>query len=308
MTFAKLTLAAGDASAEIAPGVGGAVASFRWRGHDIMRPTPATAYEHDDVRQFASYPLVPFSNRVANAQLLVDTRMHALARNFGDHPHAIHGVGWQHRWQVEMHASDSARIGFGHEDDVGSSSAWPFAFHATQAFVLTPLSDGAVLTMTLAIRNTSELAFPFGLGWHPFFARDAATTLGFTASGMWATDATCIPTEHHAVASANAFDPPRAIGATTLDNVFTGWDGVATMRWPNRKLRVTIEADRSCAHLVVYIPSDRDYFAIEPVTHMTDAFNRAARGERDTGTRRLAPGASRCVTMRIIATADREFE
>ena len=116
--------------------------------------------------------------------------------------------------------------------------------------------------------------------------------------------ATCIPTAHHALASPDAFDPPRAIGATTLDNVFTGWDGAATIRWPSRELRVSIEADRSCAHLVVYIPGERDYFAIEPVTHMTDAFNRAARGERDTGTRRLAPGESRCVTMRIAASPD----
>ena len=36
---------------------------------------------------------------------------------------------------------------------------------------------------------------------------------------------------------------------------------------------------------------------------MTDAFNRAARGERDTGTRYLRPGEARSCTMRIVATA-----
>jgi aldose 1-epimerase len=301
---AALTLASGDASAEIAPDVGGAIAAFRWRGQDVLRPTPASAYEQADVRQFASYPLVPFSNRVANAQLRVETRTHALAHNFGEHPHTIHGVGWQRRWRVESHSRESARIAFDHVDDEAAPSAWPFAFHAAQSFVLTSLHDHAVLTATLLIRNTGDLAFPFGLGWHPFFPRDAATTLGFTTGGMWATDSTCIPTEHRAVESAEAFDPPRAIGATALDNVFTGWNGVATIRWPRRKLAVSIEADRSCGHLVVYIPRDRDYLAIEPVTHMTDAFNRAARGERDTGTRRLAPGESRCCTMRIVASSD----
>ena len=48
--------------------------------------------------------------------------------------------------------------------------------------------------------------------------------------------------------------------------------------------------------------ADRDYLAVEPVTHMTDAFNRAARGERDTGTRWLGPGDERSCTMRIVAT------
>jgi hypothetical protein len=35
------------------------------------------------------------------------------------------------------------------------------------------------------------------------------------------------------------------------------------------------------------------------VTQMTDAFNRAARGERDTGTRALAPGSAFSCTMEI---------
>jgi len=38
---------------------------------------------------------------------------------------------------------------------------------------------------------------------------------------------------------------------------------------------------------------------------MTDAFNRAARGERGTGTRILPPGASFSCTMRLVASADR---
>ena len=48
-----------------------------------------------------------------------------------------------------------------------------------------------------------------------------------------------------------------------------------------------------------YAPEAGDFIALEPVTHMTDAFNRAARGERDTGTRVLAPGAAFSCTMEI---------
>jgi aldose 1-epimerase len=53
----------------------------------------------------------------------------------------------------------------------------------------------------------------------------------------------------------------------------------------------------------VFVPPGRDFLAVEPVTHMTDAFNRAARGERDTGTRWLGPGDARSCTMRIVVTA-----
>ena len=204
------------------PATGGAIASFRWRGHDVMRPTSPPAYEHGDVRQFASFPLVPYSNRVDHARLATDAGTHQLARNFGDHPHAIHGVGWQRAWAVESREPSSARIIFDHQADAATSMSWPFAFRATQTFVVTASQGAAMLTTTLSIRNTGRITFPYGLGWHPYFARDASTVLGFGAKGMWSTDSTCIPTEHRAIANGHGFDPARAIADTTLDNVFTG--------------------------------------------------------------------------------------
>jgi aldose 1-epimerase len=167
--------------------------------------------------------------------------------------------------------------------------------------VLTSQPEGAALTFTLAIENTGESPFPFGLGWHPFFPIDAETTLRFDANGVWENEATCLPVRHAAIPDVWRFEAPRAIGATALDNVFTGWRGDAELAWPRQRRRATIEADRACAYLVVYVPPERGFAAIEPVTHMTDAFNRHARGEPDTGTRMLAPGAGHCCTMRIVS-------
>ena len=70
----------------------------------------------------------------------------------------------------------------------------------------------------------------------------------------------------------------------------------------SRKLTAKIAADPACDYLVVFVPSEKSegksYFAVEPVTQMTDAFNRASE-DRDTGTRVLAPGASFSCTMSI---------
>lgn len=297
-----MTLAAGDAKVALAPGVGGALASFCWRGYDVLRPTPEAARAAGDVRGFACYPLVPYSNRIAQATLALGTGTHRLARNFGDHPHAIHGVGWQRAWALEAHEPARVRLVLDHIPAGDAALAWPFAFHATQALFLTPLREGAMLTLTLTIRNTDARAFPFGLGWHPFFPRDATTELGFAAESVWETDDTRLPTSNIALPPDWRFDPPRALGATTLDNGFAGWRGDAQIRWPRTGCRALIEADRACSHLVVFIPSGRDYLAVEPVTQMTDAFNRAARGEPDTGTRWLRPGEARSCTMRIVAT------
>ena len=296
----SVTLHAGDAVVEVVPRIGGSLASFRWRGVDVLRPAPEDAVASADVRRMASYPLVPYSNRIANATLhLADGTSYALARNLGDHPHAIHGVGWQRPWALEQASNGHCTISLAHRPDGELAAAWPFAFDAMQSFALVAGEHDAALTMSLAIVNASPVAFPFGLGFHPFFSRDGATRLGFRAASMWETDATLLPTREQRGQA--PFDPPCTIGDTTLDNAFSGWSGDATLEWPGGA-RVRIDADRMLDHLVVYIPPDRDFLAVEPVTHMTDAFNRDARGLPHTGTRHLPPGQSRSCTMRIVAT------
>ena len=94
-----VSLALGKARVELAPEVGGAIAEFTFSGVDVLRRTPPAARAAGDVRAHACYPLVPYSNRIANARLAVTSGTVELARNFGDHPNSIHGVGWQRAWR-----------------------------------------------------------------------------------------------------------------------------------------------------------------------------------------------------------------
>ena len=225
-------------------------------------------------------------------------RTYELARNFGEHPHAIHGVGWQRPWRVVAHDAESALVALEHRPLGDEARAWPWPFDAWQSFALAADRERALLTLTLGIRNVGDSPFPFGLGWHPYLPRDATTTLGFRAQRVWQTDATQLPTARVPAQGAWSFEPPRAIADAALDNVYTGWDGETTLADPGGG-STTIRADRACAFLVVYAPPGRPFVALEPVTHMTDAFNRAARGESATGTRTLAPGAGFSCTMQI---------
>ncbi|HVF65814.1 MAG TPA: aldose 1-epimerase [Casimicrobiaceae bacterium] len=298
-----VTLVAGDARVVVAPAVGGAVVAFSWRNNAVLRVTPDDAIASGRVREFASYPLVPFSNRIANATLATrDGRSHALIRNFGDHPHTIHGVGWQREWNVDAVEAQSVCMSHAHRPESNGPTSWPFAYDAVQSITVRADAHEATLTLTLAIRNVDSTPFPFGLGWHPFFPKDAITRLGFHAATYWATDDTRLPTTSHDASGDAAFDPPRVVGDTSLDHVYAGWDGRARLEYPERNLAVTIEADTTCAHLVVYAPPAGSTIAVEPVTHMTDAFNRFARGETGTGTRLLTPGSAYSCTMRIAVT------
>jgi aldose 1-epimerase len=303
---APLELRAGDASATLVPAIGGAIAAFSLAGVDALRPMPATAIAEGDVRRAAAYPLVPYSNRIRDARLTFGGQTHALERNFGDHPHAIHGVGWQRAWQVTRRDRHAAALVLRHDADGDAARAWPWPFTVSQAFELVARVGGATLAATMTIRNDGDAPFPFGLGWHPYFPRDADTTLAFAADGVWRNDATELPVAHVVVPPEWDFAQPRAVGgAPPLDNVFTGWAGHAALAGTRRGLATTLDADSACRCVVVYAPAGRDFVAVEPVTHETDAFNRAAAGAAGTGMRVLPPGAAFSCTMRINARAIR---
>jgi aldose 1-epimerase len=298
---AIVELAAGGARASVAPGAGGAIAGFTWRGHPVLRVTPDDALAQADAARCSAYALVPYSNRIRDASLHFAGRVHALARNHGRRAHSIHGVGWQRPWQLRHVAAHAVQLVLVHDaDSAQARSAWPWSFEASQTLQLAALAGGgAQLQLTLTIASRAREPFPFGLGWHPYFRKGADTSLGFAAAGVWLNDDDLLPTRHGAIPVAWQFAPPRGLGDVVLDNVFTGWQGHAVLEQPDAGMRVTVGADRACACLVVYAPPGQPYLAVEPVTHETDAFNRAEAGASGTGLRVLAPGQAFSCTMRI---------
>ena len=299
----RLALTAGAAHVGLLPGLGGSISAFTLGGHALLRPTPDDVLASANVRLTSSYPLVPYSNRIRNASLTFRDRSHALTRNFGASPHAIHGVGWQRGWTVQAATSTSATLTLDHDAQGNNASSWPWPFRAVQAFDLASSDPHhAVLTATLTIENSGGTAFPFGLGWHPFFPRDPTTTLQFDAAGVWVNDATELPVERANVTGPWSFREPRGFGNDTIDNVFTEWTGSLTLASAGHGVVTTVEADSACDRLVVYAPAGCDFVAVEPVTHETDAFNRSAAGAQGTGMRVLDPGAAYSCTMRIAAS------
>ena len=92
-----MKLAAHDWSLELLPNLGGAIGALRHEGRDVLRPAPKGTL---DVLATSCFPLVPYANRIANGRFEFDGQTHRLPLNFGDHPHSLHGLGWQAEWTV----------------------------------------------------------------------------------------------------------------------------------------------------------------------------------------------------------------
>lgn len=271
---------AGALEAALSPSQGGALLWFARGGTDILR---RTAEGEANPLGFASFPLVPYANRIAHGRFPAGGGMHQMPLNFGDHPHSLHGHGWQTEWLTESATATGAILSLMHEAD----DRWPWSFRAEQRVTL---SDDA-LAMALTFTNLSDEAAPVGLGFHPYFQADDATTLQFEAEKLWLASADMLPEQaadagHFADWGAGA--PVR--GETLIDNVYEGWNGTADVaRSGGLHVKLTSEG---APFLHVYRPPGLMSFCLEPVSHMPNAINR-------DGMETLAPGASRALSMTI---------
>lgn len=274
--MAIITLRHGNSEAEIAPEAGGSLAAWRCHGDDIMRRATRDAIDRRDPLGFAMFPLVPWSNRIAHGRFRFGGHDVQLPLNFGDHPHAIHGHGWQRPWDIIESSTAELLLAYDHVPD-----SWPWAYRAELRFVL----GGDSLAIDLSVENHADEPMPAGLGLHPYYDRTPALQLHARLDGWWDTDAYIMPTAYRPV-------PPKTDWSdwlhapTTTDNVFSGWDGAADLVWPERNLAVTIAANEPAQWMVVYSPTNEAIACIEPVTHPTDAINQPGL----PGLRILQPG------------------
>lgn len=259
-----LSLRSGRLAVDLAPSAGGSIARFTAGDSvDLLRPASAEAIASGRGNDSSCYPLVPFSNRIANGRLAVGGEEFLLPSNWPGIRHPMHGDGWARSWAVERHDACSADLAYAHDGRNG----WPFRYHARQSFRL----EDNRLVVGMAIENRESWPVPAGLGLHPFFTRDADTELACHCRGVWQTDAEVLPLEHVAVPPGWDFADSRPVDGIVLDNCFDGWNGNATITWPRRGLKLDLMASEPFRHLVIYIPKGRPFFCVEPVSHASGA-------------------------------------
>lgn len=263
-----LSLRAGGLAVDLAPSAGGSIVRFTvGESTDVLRPASADAIASGRGNDASCYPLVPFSNRIANGRLAIDGAEIFLEPNWPGVPHPMHGDGWARSWDVERHDAHSAELAYAHDGRDG----WPFRYRARQSFRL----EGDRLVIGMSIENLEGRAVPAGLGLHPFFTRDSDTELACRVEGVWRANADVLPVDRVAVPSAWDFAVSRPVDSVVLDNCFDGWDGRAVIRWPRHALGLALEATEPFRHLVIYVPKGRPYFCVEPVSHANGAVARS---------------------------------
>jgi aldose 1-epimerase len=264
-------LHAGALRLAVRPDLGGSIAGLWHRDTPILRSTEPA--ELTGARQSASFPLVPYSNRLGYRKFRWKGHDYTTEPNFGDSPHSVHGIGWMRAWQVTSHSGIALSLRLAHEAD----EHWPFAFEALQYFSLTPES----LVVQMVVTNRAAVAQPVGLGWHPYFPKRTRSRLHIECSDRWDADAAQLP-----VRKVTQPGIDSDVAHLDFDNGFEGWRGPARIR----DEKFSLQLRSSLPYLVVYTPQDKDYFCVEPVSHVGNAIHMADPAAH--GLRTLQPGES----------------
>lgn len=286
---ALISLRAGELAVELAPGIGGCVASFRLRGDrgvvDLMRPMADEARHGGDVTGATMFPMVPYANRIAGDQFDFEGRTYRFKKRRAGGSSSIHGSGWRSEWAVSDAGTQSAELRF---DQVRDDDD-PYSYSAFQRFCL---SDEC-LSVTIGVTNRGAERLPFGFGLHPFWSREPDVKVAFRSTHFWLEGPDHIPTDRIATPCDHDFSRPQSLPLRWRNNCYSGWDGYAEILRPIMRTGLRIRGGALFRHLTLYCDPAETFFCLEPQTHAVGAFNRIDQNnEEDLGVLALEPGRS----------------
>jgi aldose 1-epimerase len=176
----------------------------------------------------ASFPLLPWSNRISNGGFEYDGFHHPVKPNRVGEPYPTHGDGWLQPWIISPPRDDTVEMSLISEAFDGN----PYAYRALQCFVLIEGGMDQMLTVT----RTGIRPLPYGLGEHPFFLRSANTCLTTSVQGVWLSGKDPLPTVH-TTEFPESWKPRRGmdVNGTWIDNAYAGWSGEACISWPEHQ-------------------------------------------------------------------------
>jgi aldose 1-epimerase len=285
----SVTLESGPLRLTLSHSIGGAISTFEWSGDRGSLPILRKCHSPlEKVLEAASFPLVPYVNRIRDGRFTFRGREVSLAPNMAGDPSPLHGQGWLKPWTVERQDETSAVLGYRHE-----AGEWPWSYDARQDFSL----DERGLSVRLACRNSSAEPMPCGLGQHPYFPCGQETRIDTEVDCVWTIDEKVLPIEK--VPAEGRYDlRDRLVCGQDLDNGFGGWGGEARMTDPQWPYELHLTSGQA-KFFQVYSPTAGGIFVAEPVTHSNAALNAPEDEWPELGMRVLAPGEEMAMDMRL---------
>lgn len=270
----------------ILPELGASLSFFKYQQQnnvrDILRPFEIGSKGMDS-NNASLFPMLPFCGRIRGGSFVYFGITRKMQKNQLGIVDPIHGDGWKSIWQATEQSPTKVVLTMSHDKAKGG---FPFSYDAEIIYEL--IENKFMIKMS--VTNTSTLPMPCGLGIHPFFTKTKEVELDFATKMVWSNESDPIFDKPYETPSAWQFKGGRPLKNAIFDTCFDGFDGKASILYPDMGISVIMESDPQCKHVVLYAPRGKNFFCIEPTTNASNAFNLAASGVVGTGIQSIGPG------------------
>jgi aldose 1-epimerase len=242
--------------------LGGSLQDLRLGNKAIISSENMPAYD----TTFMSSILFPFANRIENGSYNFNDKNFKLDISKIDNHNAIHGLVHDKTFKLIGQENSvikaSATMSY---DENQPISGFPFKYKITLEYVLSENS----LELKVGIKNKDHDAFPFSLGWHPYFkSNDLHNTLiNINSNKKILVNNKMIPIGEESI----TWNAPLKIEDKTFDDCFGLHSNTVELKTPEYHLDFSFSTEEN--YLQLYTPKDRKSIAIEPQTAPANSFN-----------------------------------
>ncbi len=210
--------------------------------------------------------LFPFANRINKGEYDFEDKHYKLHCNEPGRNNAIHGLIFNKTFQLDeiLERKDYAKVSLSYTE-THPPKGFPFAYKIELTYRLRKES----LNLSVKVHNIGNLAFPFNLGWHPYFCVNDfdQSFLSFQSHKQVIFNDNLI-----ALGIAEALVPnPYSLKDKTLDDCFLLYDKHVELHTTD--YAVSISGKPKSEYLQIYAPPNEKRLAVEPMTGISDSFN-----------------------------------
>ncbi len=215
---------------------------------------------------YASSILFPFANRIKDGFYTYNNQDYQLEINQEEENNAIHGLVYNKTFKISNKntSKNEASIQLEYEE-LNRPKGFPFTYTIRLNYILN--KDG--LKLNVLLENTDSEAFPFTLGWHPYFISKNLyeSSLEFDSNKKLILDDKLITTRVKDFKN----EEPFKVKNKTLDDCFIL--NTNTVKFTTPSYDMEIHTSSSETFLQLFTPSRANTIAIEPMTGVSDSFN-----------------------------------
>lgn len=260
--YIEIENAQSNVYAKIFLNLGASLQELTLNGHKIIKDLSPLSY---DVT-YASSILFPFANRIKDGKYSFKGKNFQFETNQKEENNALHGLVFNKTFNViEKNVTTNSATVVLEYNETNTSKGFPYTYNIKLEYIFSKEN----LELKITVKNTDSKAFPFTLGWHPYFISDNL----FESSINLNSSKKVVLGDRNITTGTKDTDTTSAIKiqGQQLDDCWILDSDEVVFKTPKYNLKFNATGDNNFIQL--YTPPKENTIAIEPTTGVSDSFN-----------------------------------